>query len=496
MRGILTAAVLCLVAVGLVACHDIDEPEADDRHDGGSDTDSESDSETEEPEGPALLTEVVFEGEPGGTAWGGFTTVGKDMDGDGLDEVLVLDYGGSVPDTTSYPDARGAVYVFYGRESFDPEYSVLDADAILRGAGEMATAAGDLNGDELGDIAFVSQDGAHIVYGNPTRLSGELLSTSVGVHVTGPMIDTEHLKFSGRADVNGDELDDLLIETAWHPSDDDPAVFATYLVLGHEEDLPSSLDLSEADAVFTGEGAGYAIQAGADLAGDLDGDGFSEVLITLEDPAPESDGEVGAALFYGGPGVFSGTISPDQADAIFVTPLHWFNLRGLGDLDNDGFGDFVIGDEEVIPGIYGSDTRFEGVVDLSVASFSLLSGNGVSYLATITTADLNGDTWLDVIVGDPHEATNGTQTGALFVIWGDGDRLSGDYLLDDEYAVKYGLNYEEEDLGHGENLGYGLGGGGDVNGDGYADILVGAVGDVIGDDYGGCVYLLLGGPPE
>lgn len=489
MRGILVATVLGLIGFGLVACHEVDEPEVDDRHDAGTESDNDSATESD-PEGPAILTEVVFEGEPGGTVSGGFTTINHDMDGDGLDEALVVDHS-SVPDTTSYPSAQGAIYIFYGRDPFDSEYSVLDADAILRGASDLATAAGDMNGDGLGDIAFVSQYGAHIIYGSATRLSGELLSTSVGVHLTTGFWCG---KISGGSDVNGDQLDDLLIDVSWSSSES-PQEYATYLLLGRDEDLPSSFELEDADAIFEGEGAGFVFHSGSGMAGDVDGDGFGDVLIALEDPAPELDQEVGVAIFYGGPYAFAGSITPDQSDAVFDYPAHWYTIGGLGDLDHDGFGEISIPDPETIHGVYGTGTRFEGLVDISAASFTLLANADYGYLASIETADLNGDSWLEVIVGDPHEATNGFQTGALFVIWGDGGRLEGDYLLDGEYAVKYGLD-SEDDWGDGENLGYGLGGGGDVNGDGYSDILVGAVGNVDGDDCGGSVYLLLGGPPE
>jgi len=494
MRGILTAALLCLIAMSLAACYDVNEVEADDRHDAG--TGSEADTDTgSEPEGPSLLTEVVFEGEPGGTAWGGFTTVAEDMDGDGLDEVLVLDYGGSVPDTTSYPDARGAVYVFYGRESFDPEYSVLDADAILRGGQEGGTAVGDFDGDGLGDIAYPSRDGVHLIFGSETRLSGELLSTEIGAHLVASPASCDYMKVSGGFDVNGDDLDDLLVDVRWQSSG--PDQMKTYLLLGREEPLTSPFSLSGADAVFDGESAGLAFYLGSGMAGDVDGDGFGDVLVPVESAVTEYQDPLAAALFYGGPDAFDGSISPNQADALLESPPFWVTLGGLGDLDQDGFDDFVVSGDSSIPGIYGRGTRFEGVVPISVAEFTMTANADYGYLAGLVTADLNGDTWLDVIVGDPHEATNGFQTGALFVVWGDGSRLAGDLLLDGAYAVKHGLAFEEEqDMGQGENLGYGLGGGGDVNGDGYADILVGAAGDAIGDDYGGCVYMLLGGPAE
>jgi hypothetical protein len=497
-----------MVGVALGACDNVDEPE-DARHDAGTDTDADTDSDSDsdadtdtgsEPLDPGTVTEVVFEGEPGGTAHGGFTTVEHDMDGDGLDEVLILDYGGSVPDTTSYPEVRGAVYVFYGRESWSSEYSVLDADAILRGGQEAGTAGGDFDGDGLGDLAYTSRDGVHLIYGSATRLDGELLSTEAGVHFAAPLqgaTNVDYLKVSGGHDLDGDDLADLLIDVRWEYSAA-PDMHRTYVLLGQEEPLASPFNLNNADAVFDGDTDDYEFCLGSGMAGDVDGDGFGDVLISLKQAAAEADDEVATALFYGESSLFDGTITPLSADAVITTPPFWLTLGGLGDLDQDGLDDFVLPQHQSLSGVYGAEDRIDGEVELSsVAAFTVLPEGTASYMAGLATADLNGDTWLDIVVGDPHDDTEGYQTGALFVIYGDGGQLSGDFVLDESHAVKYGLYFEDdEDMGQGEDLGYGLGGGGDVDGNDCGDVLVGAPGDAIGDDYGGTVYMLLGNPPE
>jgi hypothetical protein len=439
---------------------------------------------------------VRFHGETGGTIGFSNTIVG-DLDGDGYDDIVMLDYGGSGSTSELYPDVRGSAYVFYGRECYNQDYSAAHADAIFRGAREFVSGLGDVDGDGLSDFAFTSHSGVHLVYGSSTRLSGEHLSSDVGVFITASYLgapDIDYMKVTGSADFNGDGLDDLLIDVR-HGASYPPEPAYTYVILGRPTPLPSPFSLRESDAVLTGSGTtieSYAVYIGPAPAGDLDNDGYTEMLIAINDLESPANADL-VALFYGGPGAFSGELLVDEADAYFDLPTLWVTLGGLGDLDGDGYDDVALADNEVIHVLYGQQERFHGLYDPSVCDLVINAEGGSGYLAGLASSDINGDGFVDLLLGDPHDETYGMQTGGLFGLYGSGGRLSGSRELGSSDAILYGSNLSE---GHGlrDDLGYGVGAGGDVNADGYNDFLVGAPGDVIGDDNGGLVYLLLGGP--
>jgi len=509
-----------VLALGLAACDNIDE--LDDASDGGTDgggdtdgdagadadtdpdsdtaTDTGEEADTDWPDNPICdppadpypeLETIVFTGEPQGTLWGG-GSIASDLDGDGLDDLLLVDRGGSVPATTSYPDVRGAIYVFYGRGSFEPESSVLDADAILRGARESATAAGDVNGDGLEDAAYTSGEGVHLIYGSETRLAGEQLSSGVGVTMTATLPDgaPEYMKVSGGFDANGDGLADLLVDVRAE-SDFSVPTARTYLVLGTADPLPADLALEGADAVFEGTSDDAHSYIGSASAGDPDGDGFDDLLLPVVD---ETESSMGTMLFYGGDSAFEDAIDVSAGDSFFAWYTLWMTLGSLGDLDGDGLGDLALAGYDIIPVIYGPEDPFFGTIYQSEVDFVIRASGPNPYLAGLATGDVNGDGRTDIVIGDPHDATYGSQAGALYVVFGQDGKISCDVGLQPAYALRYGQE-TGGDPDVAEDLGYAVASGGDVNGDGFDDIVVGAPGNAVGDEDGGRAYLLLGTAP-
>jgi hypothetical protein len=449
-------------------------------------------------------TMVVFHGEDHGTLGGANAIVG-DIDGDGVDDFVLLDGGGSATNSPGFEDVRGAVYVFYGRTSYKKEMSVLEADAILRGASNFVAGVGDVDGDGLNDFAFIGEHlvdhidpgypytpGAHLVYGSSERLSGQHLASDVGVHITSGFSSSlypELFSVHGAGDVNGDGLDDVLVEIRTEGYNANQRVYS-YLVLGSRERLPKSYSLDDAQAVFEGSKDGYFVEHGSAPAGDINGDGYSDVLVSTRNT--EWDWRVN--LHYGGENKFSGSIPPGEADAVFAMESLWTTVGRLGDLDGDGLDDFTVARDWAVPVLYGRDRKLSGTLTESDFEFVIKPEGAPSYMAGLGVGDVDADGNPDIVIGDPHQNKNGMQTGALYLVLGADHRFSDQHNLGETHALLYGKSFQETGDGLGEDLGYGVSSGGDVDGDGYHDILAGAPGDVVGDRYGGTVYLIFGGP--
>jgi hypothetical protein len=206
---------------------------------------------------------------------------------------------------------------------------------------------GDVDGDGLGDVlvgAYLSSAGgaqsgiAYLVLGGR---SGTIPLASADARLLGEdAADGAGMSVAGAGDVDGDGLADLLVG-AFGVDDAGGQSGAAYLVRG----APSGdLDLSLADARLTGESggdyAGYSVAG----AGDVDADGFADVLVG----APSrDDGTTDNGVAYLVRGPFSGTVPLATADARLVGTAY-MDVAGIavssaGDTDGDGYADVLVG---------------------------------------------------------------------------------------------------------------------------------------------------------
>lgn len=225
-------------------------------------------------------------------------------------------------------------------------------------------------------------------------------------------------------------------------------------------------------------------------AGDANGDGLKDIVIG----APESDAGAGARLgsaFV----VFGSSSLPSAVDlaalgsrgirinGVAPNALTGFSVAGVGDMNGDGVADVAVGapyrtgdgQKGSAYVVYGSSTPSSlNLASLTSGGFRVdgAASNDLAGYSVAGAGDVNGDGRPDLAMGAPHAADAGaSDTGAAYVVFGrQGGPSSG--VLDLANLGSSGIRAFGG--ASGDQSGYTVAGAGDVNGDGRADLLVGA----------------------
>jgi len=174
-----------------------------------------------------------------------------------------------------------------------------------------------------------------------------------------------------------------------------------------------------------------------------------------------------------------------------------------GDFDGDGYDDLAIGVPEEDRSAFGTDYIDAGLVNvvyggglgldafasqaLGAQPFAGLQG-GARVGAALAAADIDGDGHDDLVIGAPGSHDDGaTSSGAIYVSYGSPDGLVG-FARMTQASPQIGNNSEANDR-FGASLSAG-----DIDGDGYADVVVGTPGESVGSSGAdsGAVYVLYG----
>ncbi len=243
---------------------------------------------------------------------------------------------------------------------------------------------------------------------------------------------------------------------------------------------------------FYGEIQGQFSGTSVSPAGDVNGDGIEDFLIGA--PGPQYDAGQ-TYLIYGQQGEFpdyqylSNVGTESLPGAVFIgtsdDDLLGYRVASAGDVNDDGFDDLVIGayQENTYTGaaylVYGHATNLSGDINLSDIDAGTLDGavfrgiNIFDYAGIAVTGggDINNDGYDDIAIGAYSTEINGGTSGSVYVIYGGSTNFSGAYSLANVGTTINGVTLNGS-IGHG--LGTYLSFAGDLNGDDYDDLLIGA----------------------
>ena len=367
-----------------------------------------------------------------------------DPNGDGLADLAV---GASSANSNA-----GAAFVYF---STGAGGLAATANGLTGSGGDFGSAvssAGDVNGDGFADIVVGAESlsggsGAAYVY------FGSAAGISASPNVTLPGPGTSNAAFGWAAtsagDVNRDGYADIVVGAYGVNGN----TGAAYIYLGG----PSGTATAPA-TTLTGPAANSYLGYSVASAGDVNGDGYGDVIV-----GATGVGTNGTAYVYlGGSGGLGTTGTPIAG----LAAGFGFSVWGADDVNGDGYADVVVGAQQANRNAGAAYVYLGGSGGISTSPAPTLlgpgGGNGFFGCAVSGAGDVNGDGYGDLVVG-AFEVTTGD--GVAYVYFGGSGGLS---------VAPTPITNPNPNAGGGGFFGFAVAGPGDINGDGYADVAIGA----------------------
>jgi hypothetical protein len=418
-----------------------------------------------------------------------------DVNGDGCADLLVGE-----PEFTYWSNdwQRGRVSVFYGRPTLYLASSDADADWSFWSTsvyldndqlGFDVSAAGDVNFDGYGDIVVGApgyenvndEDGRVLLFYGSAETLEPTTSRVWRSSIAGDQLGTS-VELVG--DLNGDGYSDIVVGVPGYDGAGGQNSGRAYLFYGGSGTPNAGVDfLWEGDD--TSDSFGQAVNG----AGDVNGDGYEDVIIGAPNADNGSQSFAGKAYLYLG-----GSTGPSATPATVLTGLasgdaFGWSVSSAGDIDRDGFGDVIVGAPfQTVKGVPGAGcayVRYGTSTGLHPTRKATLCGSQEwgNYGWSVATGDFNRDGFSDVAIGEPFSTYGGrAYTGHVDVFLG---RPVG--ISTSPVRSLYGTLANHY-------YGVSMSGAGDVNGDRYSDLIIGGYGYANGQADEGQIEVRYGHP--
>ncbi len=436
---------------------------------------------------------------------------------------------------------------------------IIQGDTDDDRAGASVSSAGDVNGDGFDDLiigAPLGDDGdanageAYVVFGTASGFGVDVggrqvidlttLTASQGFVIQGDQFyDRAGRSVAAAGDVNGDGFADVIVGARYGDDGGTGAgeayvVFGTASGFGVDVGGRQVIDLTTLDAsqgfIIVGDAGGDYAGWSVSSAGDIDGDGFDDLIVGAPhgDDGATDAGE--AYVVFGAESGFGVDVGGRQViDLTTLTPGQGFVIQGValndaagdsvasaGDVNGDGYDDLIVGaplnndggssagQAYVLFGTasgFGSDVGGRNVVDLASlaeADGFVIQGGAVgdqAAFAVSSAGDVNGDGFDDLIVGAPYGDDGGAGAGEAYVVFGSGSGFGTDVggrQVIDLATLSSAEGFVIQGAVAGDQAGFAVSSAGDINGDGFDDLIVGARFGASGGIEAGEAYVLFG----
>ncbi|MEO7307769.1 MAG: integrin alpha, partial [Ferruginibacter sp.] len=386
-----------------------------------------------------------------------------DVNGDGYSDVIAGAwlYGNG-------EGAEGGAFIYHGSAAGinNAAVTTVESNQVNANLGIAVAGAGDVNGDGFSDVIVGSQ-----LYDNGTTDEGAAFiyhGSAAGINnVAVTLIESDQglsqfgFSVSGAGDVNGDGYSDVIVG-AYNFDNVETNEGVAFIYHGSATGINNT-----AVAMVESNQPGANLGASVACAGDINGDGYSDIIAGANFYDNVETNEGAAYVYLGSATGINITavaiLECNQANANFGRAV-----ASAGDVNGDGYSDVIVGASQFDNGQTneGASFVYHGAASgINTQYTTMTESNQVNAnlgYAVASAGDVNADGYSDVIVGAPYFDNGQADEGVAFIYHGSASGIN---------AVAAAMVESNQ---AGANLGFSVAGAGDVNGDGYSDIIVGS----------------------